>query len=96
MRYALATIWPFADWDQANWGGVSDTPLIFEDRLGRGRRKPYDMDAYRRFVLALVERYDGDGKDDMPGLKYPIKYWEASNEPSHQSGPATFFKFDEL
>jgi len=49
------------------------------------------MDAYRRFVCALVERYDGDGKDDMPGLKYPIKHWEASNEPSMQSGHHTFF-----
>ncbi len=87
----LATIWPFAEWDQANWGGVSTTPVIFEEELGRGRRKPYDMDAYRRFVSALVERYDGDGKDDMPALRYPIKYWEASNEPSMRSGFHTFF-----
>jgi hypothetical protein len=83
----LATIWPFAEWDQTNWGDVSDTLVFFEDDLGRGRRKPYDMQVYKRFVSALVERYDGDGKEDMPGLKYPIKYWEASNEPSMQ----TFF-----
>jgi hypothetical protein len=80
----LATIWPFAEWDQANWGGFGDTPFIFEEELGRGRRKPYDMQAYKRFVSALVERYDDDGINDMPGLKYPIKYWEASNEPSMQ------------
>lgn len=88
----LATIWPFAEWDQINWGSVSDTPVIFEAMgLGRSRRKPYDMDAYKRCVSALVERYDGDGIDDMPGLEYPIKYWEASNEPSMQSGFCTFF-----
>jgi len=87
----LATIWPFAEWDQANWGGVSATGIIFEQELGTGRRKPYNMDAYRRFGCALVERYDGDGKDDMPGLKYPIKHWEVSNEPSMQDDFHTFF-----
>ena len=87
----LATIWPFTGWDQASWGDIGATRTIFEERLGRGRRKPYDMDAYRKFVLSLVERYDGDGKDDMPGLKLPIKYWEIGNEPSMQKGEMTFF-----
>ena len=41
---------------------------------------PQDMDAYREYVQAVVERYDGDGVGDMPGLKYPIKYWEVDNE----------------
>ncbi|MCK4402300.1 MAG: hypothetical protein KAV98_00775 [Dehalococcoidia bacterium] len=88
----LATIWPFAEWDQANWGAVvGTTQVVFEQELGRGRHRPYDMDAYRKFVSTLVERYDGDGIDDMPGLKFPIKYWEASNEPSMQNGFNTFF-----
>ncbi len=53
----LAVIWPFAEWDQANWGPVADTEwVVFERWMGRSRRKPYDMDAYRRFVSALVER----------------------------------------
>ncbi len=87
----LATIWPFAEWDQAGWGDAADTSVIFERELGRGRRKPHDMDAYSRCVSALVERYDGDGKDDMPGLIYPIKYWEAGNEPGMQEDFDTFF-----
>jgi len=36
---------------------------------------------YHLFVKKLVERYDGDGIDDMPGLLTPIKYWEFTNEP---------------
>ncbi len=28
----------------------------------------------------IVERYDGDGVSDMPGLIYPIKNWEICNE----------------
>ena len=28
-------------------------------------------------------RYDGDGIDDMPGLREPIKYWQVDNEPPH-------------
>ena len=87
----LATIWPFAEWDQANWEGAGPSGLVFENEMGISRRKPYDMDAYKRFVSALVERYDGDGQDDMPGLKFPIKYWEAGNEPSMQRDFNTFF-----
>ncbi|MCK4352117.1 T9SS type A sorting domain-containing protein [candidate division WOR-3 bacterium] len=34
------------------------------------------------FIYNVVERYDGDGINDMPGLIYPIKYWEIWNEPN--------------
>jgi hypothetical protein len=37
--------------------------------------------AYARFVQAAVERYDGDGVADMPGLVAPIHHWEIDNEP---------------
>jgi len=36
---------------------------------------------YVNFVKQLTERYDGDGIDDMPGLKNPIKHWQIDNEP---------------
>ncbi|MFC1984334.1 hypothetical protein ACFLVO_04945 [Chloroflexota bacterium] len=39
-----------------------------------------------------MERYDGDGNEDMPGLKVGIKYWEVSNEPTMQEGRLIFFK----
>ncbi len=42
---------------------------------------PIDIDKYSEFVRAAVERYDGDGIDDMPGLKQPVKYWQVGNEP---------------
>jgi hypothetical protein len=41
----------------------------------------YFSDAeYLEYLRAIVERYDGDGKGDMPGLKNPIQYWEIGNE----------------
>jgi len=40
-----------------------------------------DPAAYQAFVQAAVERYDGDGIDDMPGLAAPIHHWEIDNEP---------------
>jgi len=49
------------------------------------------MNAYENFISKLVERYDGDGIDDMPGLVVPIKYWEVSNEPSMQEDWLVFF-----
>lgn len=37
---------------------------------------------YIKFVKEVVERYDGDGYKDMPGLANPIKYWQIGNEPA--------------
>lgn len=41
---------------------------------------PKDMNGYLAFVKAAVERYDGDGTNDMPGLRWPIKYWKVEDE----------------
>lgn len=81
----IATIWPFADWDQegCNTRLSSMETKMFRE-IGEYRGKPCDMESYSVFVSSVVERYDGDGVDDMPGLTMPIKYWEVSNEPSMQ------------
>ena len=42
---------------------------------------PASEEAYLHFVTALVERYDGDGHEDMPDLVTPIQRWEVGNEP---------------
>jgi hypothetical protein len=88
----IATIWPFADWDQCNCRSKTSTigSLIF-DELGEYRQKPCDMESYDLFITSLIERYDGDGIEDMPGLVVPIKYWEVSNEPSMQEDWLVFF-----
>ena len=91
----LATIWPYAEWDQEHWMSQPDwKPAYgFEEELPTSRYKPHDMEAYREFVKRLVERYDGDGVDDMPGLKQPIKYWEVLNEPETSlHGEHCFFR----
>lgn len=38
------------------------------------------LDDYAAFVTALVERYDHDGVDDMPGLLYPIHEYGIERE----------------
>jgi len=49
---------------------------------------PGDLSGYQRWIEAVVERYDGDGEDDMPGLVRPVKAWEVDNEPDlHNSAP---------
>lgn len=42
--------------------------------------KYFDDTCYLEYLAAIVERYDGDGLDDMPGLVRPITYWEIGNE----------------
>ncbi len=42
---------------------------------------PEDMQAYTAWVERIVERYDGDGQGDAPGLLRPVRLWEVDNEP---------------
>lgn len=42
--------------------------------------KPEYEGLYADWVRGMVERYDKDGKDDMPGLKYPISFYEIEVE----------------
>ena len=39
------------------------------------------VNQYINWVKYVVEYYDGDGNNDMPDLKYPVKYWQIDNEP---------------
>ncbi|MGC8668792.1 MAG: hypothetical protein ACP5VE_11830 [Chthonomonadales bacterium] len=41
---------------------------------------PRYLGDYAAFIRAIVERYDGDGFGDMPGLRYPVRYWEIEAE----------------
>ncbi len=82
--HTLANIQPFAVWDQAICHGPQPT-TSFNMPVQSTKYKPCDMAAYANFVSKLVERYDGDGVDDMPGLTMPIKHWELMNEPEFQT-----------
>jgi len=62
------------------FAGISPLPTDRE-WLNAETYIPENKDAYFSYIKQLVERYDGDGIDDMPGLKYPIKYWQLENEP---------------
>ncbi len=43
-------------------------------------QRPQFLDLYEAWVRSVVERYDGDGKDDMPGLKHPVRFFEVGSE----------------
>tara|TARA_B110001454_G_scaffold213934_1_gene232919 strand:+ start:131 stop:1135 length:1005 start_codon:yes stop_codon:yes gene_type:complete len=76
----IATIWPYTKWDQKSCNRKkSQSPFggHFPNRLG----KPCSMEKYLFFLSLVVDRYDGDGNNDMPGLTNPILHWEIMNEP---------------
>lgn len=51
--------------------------------------KPEYVPLYAEWVRAVVERYDADGVDDMPGLRWPIRSVEIGNEfSSYEPEPA--------
>ena len=83
----LATIWPHANWEQKSCKRKkSRSP--FGKHFTKYLSKPCSMDDYKTFLLKLVDRYDGDGNNDMPGLTKPIKHWDIMNEPEFKM----FFK----
>ena len=55
---------------------------------------PINQEKYSVFVQKTVERYDGDGIDDVEGLTNPVKYWQISNEP--HSSISDFAKLQEI
>ena len=83
----IATIWPHANWDQ-KLCKRKKAKSPFDKRFTKYLSKPCSMDNYKTFLLALVDRYDGDGNNDMQGLTKPILYWEIMNEPEFKM----FFK----
>ena len=83
----LATIWPHANWEQKSCKRKK-AKSPFGKRFTKYLSKPCSMDDYKNFLIKLVDRYDGDGSNDMPGLTKPIKYWDVMNEPEFKM----FFK----
>jgi hypothetical protein len=88
-RY-VGTVMPYAGWElrAAGYAATTDeqcTRLMSEDvfYLAADQRmdRYKDETAYKKFLSVVVERYDGDGVDDMPGLTTPILYWQIHNEP---------------
>ena len=88
--YPIIIIWPYAKWDQAE----KSTYKVFSsyEELGNYRTKPRDITSYQIFIRKLVDRYNGDGIEDMPNLKYPIKYWQILSYPSSSGQPYSSFE----
>ncbi|MBC8876989.1 MAG: beta-galactosidase [Planctomycetes bacterium] len=43
-------------------------------------QRPEHRKDFRDYVRNLVERYDGDGRNDMPGLLFPVLHYQVGNE----------------
>ena len=83
----IATIWPYANWEQKTCKRKK-ARSPFGKRFSKYLSKPCSMENYKIFLINLIDRYDGDGNNDMPGLIKPIIHWEIMNEPEFKM----FFK----
>lgn len=59
------------------WASSRPLPLVGHPAF---MPKPQYLPDYTEYIRNLVERYDGDGAADMPGLRFPIRYWEVEAE----------------
>ncbi len=63
---------------EARWAWVNPNPPV---KFGASMAPAPDKeDDWQNFVRAVVERYDGDGTDDMPGLFIPIRFYIMTGE----------------
>jgi hypothetical protein len=68
---------------QMNLTALSPWASTVEPKLlnkGNTFPKAEYLDDYAAYVAAVVERYDGDGMDDMPGLRAPIHDYGVERE----------------
>jgi hypothetical protein len=92
------TLFPFADWDQkANDDKckvAADDEMLPRSKgdfetpgLPYYRCNPNNWAAYAKWLTVVVERYDGDGQNDMDGLLFPVLHYEIGNEPDLTKDP---------
>ncbi len=62
---------------ESPWASVNPPSLL---NPGNTFPKEEHRDAYAAFVTRFVERYDGDGVDDAPGLLYPVHHYGIERE----------------
>jgi len=70
-------------YSDAKWGVYKETFRKVKNATPKNLRK------WARFVSSVVERYDNDGKNDMPQLRRAVRYYQVANEwmsPSNKSG----------
>ena len=89
----LITLLPFALWDQENAGyppNSQNNQLYLGDYFplskNTGPGPAYNLTAYENFLSRLKDRYDGNGANDLAGLKFGLNYFEINNEPEGSGG----------
>ncbi len=69
----------------SRWGSKKVSRL----KTSNASPKPEYLGHFKAWVSGIVERYDGDGIDDMEGLRWPVRYIEIGTEfSSYQPEPA--------
>lgn len=68
FRHLMIPLWSHSSWASKEYRPVGEG--------GNPTPKEQYLDAYATWVKSIVERYDGDGLADMPGLRYPVRWYE--------------------
>ena len=70
----------FKIWCSSGW--ATEYKIINKEDY-RHASMPLDINNYKTFLTKLIERYDHDGIEDMPGLKFSHHYFHLQGEPEN-------------
>lgn len=92
----LVVLFPYHEKDQQ--GCREPSPGIFDRNpdFGHYASNPCNMAEWAQFVGKLVERYDADGIDDMPGLTAPVEHFEVLSKPGVEEESERLYSGDSV
>jgi hypothetical protein len=62
---------------ESSWASVAPDASLPDTNFAP---KPEFLDDYAAWIQSVIERYDGDGVNDMPDIEHPIRYYEIGVE----------------
>lgn len=66
----------------SSWASDQQKVKLFKNTHGKVHPplQPQYYDEFEHFITQMVERYDGDGVRDMPGLRFSVNYYQLGQE----------------
>ncbi len=87
FKHLIVVLKSSAEWatERRKSSGLIERLNAAQSLVGTPPTNQENLEYYKDYVRNFVERYDADGKNDMPGLLYPVLDYEVETEAQHKA-----------